>query len=109
MGALANAANLLKDSTFTDWCAAGAVYVAAAKYQDGALADDDPQKQLARAVLFSPRLLDNQLQSLLATTPSIANAYPVPGDLSGIAEADVINKITALWPGIAAERFPATG
>lgn len=105
MGALANAANLLKDSTFTDWCSAGAVYVATAKYTDGSLADDHPEKQLARAVLFSPRLLDNQLQSLLATHPPIANAYPTPGDLSGIAEADVINRITAVWPGIAEERF----
>ena len=73
MGALANAAILIKDTTFQDWCMAAAAYQARlVVLEDAATPDHQLRLDLATSVVNSPELYRTRFTTYIATDPTVA-------------------------------------
>ena len=103
MGALANAASLIKDTTFQDWCMAGAAYEARqVLLEDPATPNHQARKDLATSVITDPMSFRVRFTVYLATDPAIA----VKGaTAAAVTEPTVLATIKDIWTGVAAVDF----
>ena len=99
MGALANAAILVKDNTFLDWCMASAAYRARQVIlEDPSVPEHAARLALATSVVNDPAAYRTRFTVYLATDPEVA----AKGSTSAaVGEQMVLDKIDAIWTKIA--------
>lgn len=99
MGALANAAVLIKDTTFLDQCMAGAAYQARqVVLEDPATPDHQVRLDLALTVITSPESFRTRFAIYLATDPTVSGK----GNTAAlVTEATIIEKTAAIWTTVA--------
>lgn len=99
MGALANAAILIKDATFQDWCMAAAAYQARqVVLEDPTTTDHQARLDLATTVIASPETFRTRFAVYIATDPTVA----VKGSTSAqVGEQTVLDKASEIWTRVA--------
>jgi hypothetical protein len=99
MGAVANAATLIKDPIFLDWCMAAAAYQARqVLLEDPLIEDHQLRKDLAVNVANDPLNFRTRFTVYIATDPTVA----VKGNTAAlVGEQTVLDKIAAIWTTVA--------
>lgn len=99
MGALANAAVLIKDATFLDQCMAAAAYQARqVVLEDPATPDHQARLDLALTVIASPETFRTRFTIYLATDPTVS----VKGATAAlVGEQTILDKTAAIWTTVA--------
>lgn len=104
MGALANAAKLLKDSDFRDWMtAAGAYQARQVILEDPATADHSIRLLLANDAIVTPEITTDRLVTIIGTDPTIAADGSTVATLN---EGKVLTAVANSWTTIAKMMYP---
>lgn len=98
MGTLANAALLVKDPTFMDWCMASASYCARqVLLESSAIPNHESRLALATSVMNDPLAYRTRFTVYLATDPEVA----VKGSTAAlVGEQMVLDKVNVIWTTI---------
>lgn len=95
MGALANAAILIRNATFQDWCMASAAYQARQVIiEPETEPNHDARMSLATSVVANPINFRTRFTIYLATDPEVASKGSTP---EAIGEAMVLDKVKNIW------------
>lgn len=95
MGALANAAILIRDTTFQDWCMAAAAYQARLVIlEPDTTPDHTVRYDLATSVANDPINYRVRFTTYLATDPAICTKGSTP---AAVTEQTVLDKVAEIW------------
>jgi hypothetical protein len=99
MGALANAAVLIKDATFLDQCMAAAAYQARQVIlENNATPDHDARLALATSVSADPLTFRTRFAVYLGTDPEVAAKGTTA---AAVGEQMILDKTAAIWTTVA--------
>lgn len=95
MGVLDNAAKLIKDVTFQDWCMAAAAYQARLVIlEDASTPDHLDRLNLATSVVNNPDTFRSRFTVYVATDPSVSGKGATA---ALVTEATVLDKVATIW------------